>query len=192
MTHSVLLPYNQIDDTTPAFVADDGLGNRVEWDPSTGQLSVDGIARAEGSLELGDKGGGGANRIEYTGTGTIYATTDINIHWDVVPQGEYLNTQGTARHNLGLIADATLSVAAGPGDSWIKVFAALYGGQEIEVKKQSRIAGSMVSTDFDLGANVPRLFQVPKLAGMLPPGMPGNAPMLYVSRAEVVNWTHLR
>ena len=50
----------------------------------------------------------------------------------------------------------------------------------------------MVSTDFDLGSNVPRIFQVPKLAGMLPPGMPGAEPMLYVSRAEVVNWTHLR
>ena len=34
--------------------------------------------------------------------------------------------------------------------------------------------------------------QVPKLAGMLPPGMPGAEPMLYVLRAEVANWTHLR
>jgi len=193
MTRSVLLPYNKLDDNTPAFIVADNLGNRVEWDPSTGKLSVDGIARVEGNLELGDKGGAsGVDRIEYTGTGTIYATNDIKIHWDIVPQGEYLNTQGSARHNLGLIADHNLSVASGPGDAWIKVFAALYGGNEIKVKKQSRIAGSMVSIDFDLGANVPRLFQVPKLAGMLPPGMPGADPMLYVLRAEVANWTHLR
>ena len=193
MTNSVLLPYKKIDGNTPAFVVDDGLGNRVEWNPATGELSVDGIARVEGNLELGDKGGvSGVNRIAYTGTGTMYATNDINIHWDVVPQGEYLNTLGNARHNLGLIADHRLAIASGPGDSWIKVFAAIYGGDEIRVKKQSRIAGSLVSTTFDLGSNVPRIFQVPKLAGMLPPGMPGAEPLLYVSRAEVVNWTHLR
>lgn len=193
MTNSVLLPYNKIDDSTPAFVADDGLGNRVEWDPSTGELSIDGIARVQGTLELGDKGGqSGVNRIEYTGTGTMYATDDIRIHWDVVPKGEYLSTQGNARHNLGLIADRNIRIADGPGDSWIKVFAAIYGEDQIKIKKQSRIAGSLVSSDFDLGANVPRIFQVPKLAGMLPPGMPGAEPLLYVSRVEVANWTHLR
>ena len=84
------------------------------------------------------------------------------------------------------------SIADGPGDSWIKVFAAIYSEDSIRVKKQTRIAGSLVSSNFDLGSNVPRIFQVPKLDGMLPPGMPGAEPMLYISRAEVANWTHLR
>jgi len=193
MTNSVLLPHKEISGSTPAFVADDGMGNRVEWDPSTGELQIDGIARIEGTLSLGEKGGqSGVNRISYTGTGTMYATEDIKIHWDVVPQGEYLNTLGNARHNLGLIADRNIGIADGPGDSWIKVFAAIYSEDSIKVKKQTRIAGSLVSSNFDLGSNVPRIFQVPKLDGMLPPGMPGAEPMLYISRAEVANWTHLR
>jgi len=193
MANSLALPYDQIDDNTPAFNVSDGMGNSASWDPSTGKLNVEGILRVDGTLELGDKGGvSGINRIEYSGTGTLYATQDINVHWDVVPEGEYLNTQGAGRYNLGLIADRDIGIANGPGDSWIKVFAAIYSEEAIQVKKQTRIAGSLVSTDFDLGANVPRLFQVPKLAGMLPPGMPGADPLLYVSRIEVTDWTHLR
>ncbi|MEJ5171968.1 MAG: hypothetical protein WHU10_13355, partial [Fimbriimonadales bacterium] len=42
--------------------------------------------------------------------------------------------------------------------------------------KQNQIAGTFVANFFDMGTNVPNIYQVPELRRNLPPGMPGDKP----------------
>jgi hypothetical protein len=189
-TRSLSIPVNEISDNTPAFSLSDALGNSIQWNPGTGILDIQGIIRVSGTLQIGRNGV--TSRVEYSGTGTIYATNDLDIRWSVMPVGDYLNTAAPLTHNLGLIADNNVAIATAGSATWVKVMAAIYGEDEISVAKQTRIAGALVSEYFDMGNNVPQVWQVPKIAVNLPPGMPGADPLLYSQRAEVANWMHVR
>jgi hypothetical protein len=50
------------------------------------------------------------------------------------------------------------------------------------------VAGTFVSNYFDMGTNVPSIFQVPTLADNLPLGMIGNYPIMSMTR---VSWREL-
>ena len=41
--------------------------------------------------------------------------------------------------------------------------------------KQTELAGTIVCKNFDITAQVPKIWQVPSLSANLPPGMPGSA-----------------
>lgn len=182
------IPINEISDNTPSFAFDDGAGNSARWNQASGTLTIDGLIRIPGDLDIATKQDG----VSYNGTGTIYAAGDINIHGDLMPAGKYLDTTNPNVDNLGLIADDDMNLATGPGETWIKVMAALYADGQTTVSKQTRVAGAMVSDYFDLGNNVPRIFQAANLSTNLPPGMPGSDPMLFVTGADVTNWYHVR
>ena len=187
-TQAFTIPVSEISDDTPSFDFDDGAGNRARWNQASGTLTIEGLIRVAGDLDIATKREG----VEYDGTGTIYAIGDIRIHGDLMPNTKYLDTGNPNVDNLGLIADDDMDLATGPGESWIKVMAALYAEGQTTIAKQTRIAGAVVSTYFDMGTNVPRIFQAANLSNNLPPGMPGSAPMLFVTGADVTNWYHSR
>lgn len=184
------LPVNEISDQTAAFSYSDGFGNSIDWDPDTGVLQVEGVVRVDGDLRFGRSGPTGT--ISYAGTGTIYATQDIDIAWDVVPQGDYIGESDPSPDNLGLIADRAIDMGVGGGSTHLKIMAAIYGEEEVEIAKQSTIAGAVVADYFDMGQNVPSIYQVPRLANHLPPAMPGAEPILAVTATETRNWYHER
>jgi len=62
---------------------------------------------------------------------------------------------------------------------------AFYAQNKIASAKQNQIAGTFVSDNFDMGTNVPKIFQVPGLENNLPPGMPG-ATITYTMHTS--NW----
>ena len=182
------IPVTEISENTMAFNYDDGSGNSAKWNPATGTLDIEGIIRIAGDLDIATKDEG----VAYRGEGTIYAAGDIDIHGDLMPTGNYLDTINPNMDNLGLIADDDMHLATGPGESWIKVMAALYAGDQTTVAKQTRVAGAIVADYFDLGTNVPRIFYAPGLSNNLPPGMPGADPMLFVTGADLTNWYHVQ
>jgi hypothetical protein len=190
-TFGLTLPVNEISDNTPAFSVSDINGNSADWDPATNVLQINGICRVDGDLKWGRNGV--TQRVNYSGTGTIYATDDMHFVWDVMPVGDYLNTSGFGTtHNLGLIADDDIDIATSGGASWLKLMAAIYAEDEITIALQTRIAGALGGKKVNLSNNVPQVWQVPKLAVNLPPGMPGGDPLLYAQRSEVSNWMHVR
>jgi hypothetical protein len=189
-TVGLTLPENQISDNTPAFSVSDGSGNSADWDPVTSILQINGICRVDGDLMIGRNGA--TLRVQYSGTGTIYATNDIDFRWDLMPVGGYLNALDVPMNNIGLIADSDVNIATAGGATWLKLMAAVYAEDTITIAKQTRIAGSLVGKSFNLGNNVPQVWQVPKLAVNLPPGMPGGDPLMYAQRSEVSNWMHVR
>lgn len=185
--NSLTIPYNNIDRFTPSFALSDGT-NSIAWDQASQVLTINGIIRVNGSLVLGVDGGPN-RRFEYDGTGTFYATDDIDIRWDLVPVDGYLDATQPTTDNLGLIADDDVIVA---NSSQLEIFAALYAEDEMTFNKQTTIAGAIVADYFNMGTDVPRIWQVPRLSGMLPPGMPGGDPLVFPSRVQLANWTQVR
>jgi hypothetical protein len=185
---AMTIPVTEISDDIAAFSFSDGFGNSIDWNPATATMQISGIVKIVGDLDLALKD----NAVNYSGTGTVFSTGNIRIHGHVLPTGDYLDTSSMPVHNLGLIADANMELAAGPGESAIKVMGALYAEGLTTIEKQTNVAGAVVAQGFDLGSQVPSVWQVPKLATNLPPGMPGSAPMLFVSGVDVTNWYHAR
>lgn len=187
--NSLLLPVNEISVDTPAFNLDDGNGNSAQWNPGSGELRITGIVRTNGDLDIAKKN----NPVDYRGTGTLFANGgSVHIHDNLLPTGDYLDTGSPNVHNLGIIADTNLEIATGPGESAIKVMAAMYAEEYTNIAKQTNVAGAIVADSFDLGNQVPSVWQVPKLGVNLPPGMPGSDPLLFVTGADITNWYHVR
>ena len=63
-----------------------------------------------------------------------------------------------------------------------------YGETSIVSQKQTDVMGTFVSNYFDMGTNVPSIFQVPEAANHLPPGLIGGSGS-YVMR--IVAWQKL-
>ena len=185
---ALTIPETEISDNVASFSYTDGAGNSIDWDNAAATLTIEGIVRIAGDLDLSKKN----FPVAYEGTGTLFSTGDIDIHGDVLPTTDYLDTAAPTVNNLGLIADDDMHLATGPGESQIKVMAALYAEGQTQIAKQTTVAGSVVTNFFDLGNQVPSIFQVPALSSNLPPGLPGADPMLFVNGADITNWYHAR
>lgn len=178
---SLLLPLDEISPDVPDFSYSDAWGNSISWDRSDAELTIEGIVRVAQDLRLGKQHGNPGRRgFEYEGTGTLYAPGRIEIDGPVVPEDAYL-----ADGNLGLIAGTDIYIDY---TAQINVFAAIYAQREVRIAKQTNIAGAVVASSFDLGTNVPSIFQVPDLASDLPPGMPGSGRTAVIKGARVTDW----
>jgi len=179
--NSLTIAETEISVNIAAFSHSDGNGNSITWDPDTLTLNISGIIKTDGNLRLGQRHGQPGERgVNYDGSGTFYATNDIHVDGFLVPVGGYITGD-----NLGLIAadDVRIDEAAG-----VNVMAAIFAMDHIRVSKQTAMAGSLVSSWFDMGTNVPAVFQVPDLSTNLPPGMPGGHRYGSIERIVIENW----
>jgi hypothetical protein len=171
-SRSLTIPINTIKADTPPFAyGPDLYGNSVVFTPEAGSipatLTVNGLIRVSGDLQIGGKN----SHVRYLGNGTIYATQDIKIDGDLLPKsGATFPT--TAR--LGLIAKRNMLLATGSGSSQLSMAGAFYAQGKIVSAKQNQIAGTFVANFYDLGTNVPNIYQVPSLPTNMPPAMPGD------------------
>lgn len=163
--------------------------NGIAWDQSTNELHVNGIVVIEAdSLSIGKK----KETIEYTGKGTIVVAQhdgqggvkgSIHVRGNLVARGTYAGGEGFPRHVLGLIT-GSMYLATGPGESELTMMGAFYAENKIVSAKQNEVAGTFFSNYFDMGKNVPRIYQVPALAYNLPPGMIASAPVWYMTTSQ--------
>ena len=70
----------------------------------------------------------------------------------------------------------------------IDVMGLFYAESQIVVQKQTTIVGTIVSNYFNVGTNVPKIFQVPSTMTHLPPGMIGQTSSWSM---KVVSWQKL-
>jgi len=172
-----------------AFSVTDGT-NSIQYDPSSlagGQahLDISGMIHCNGNLVIGEKN----LDISYTGRGTIYAGEvgssggDVDIHSNLMPTGIFPTSDV-----LGLMAKQYMNLATGPGDSQLMMAGAFYAGVQVTSPKQSEMAGTFVCDYFDMGTNVPHLYQVPALVDNLPPGLIGSDPIWVVTGFEERSW----
>jgi hypothetical protein len=155
-------------------------------------MVITGKVYIEGDLQLGSSK---IPTITYTGRGTLASTGDIHVHSNVVPSTKFpcitKNDDPSVPPDgdvLGLMARKKMWVAMGAGDSQLTMAMAMYAQEQITIGKQCEIAGTMVTSYFDM-KNVPHIYQVPELQKKknLPPGMPGGDP-IYIKSLNVESW----
>ena len=60
------------------------------------------------------------------------------------------------------------------GDAQLKLAGAFYAQGRIQSAKQNEVMGTFVANFYDMGTNVPKIYQVPSLPYNMPPAMPGD------------------
>lgn len=180
-----------IDATTGNFSVGSG-SNTLSYNSTTKTLTISGIIKVTGRIKLG--GTTGTTRIttiSYTGSGTFYSsysnTSDdpsIEIHSNILPVGTFPTAD-----RLGFIAQDRIEIATGAGDANLRLAGAFFAENKIILSKQTQAAGSLVSNYFDMGSQVPALYQVPELARNLPPGLPGRD--LRIIYVKTLSWKEL-
>jgi hypothetical protein len=180
-----------------SFTITDGKGNSFGYNGgvSPAQMTITGMVKVVGNLVVGEKN----MTITYDGRGTIYASGiastpdmngdtdsfkgDIDVHSNLVPVGAF-----PTNDVLGLVAKDDINLATGNGDSQLMMAGAFYGQDRVTSEKQNEIAGTFVGEYFDMGANVPRIYQVPSLIDNLPPGLIGDDPIWVVTGFDERSW----
>lgn len=172
---ALTIPVNTITSTTPAFsFGPDAYGNRMTFTPQTtnggvttpATIHVQGVVRFAGDVQIGSK-----DTIRYTGNGTIHAAGDIRVDGNLLP---LLGAVFPTTTRLGMVAQQDLMLATGNGSAQLKMAGAFYAMGKIVSRKQNNIAGTFVASHYDMGTNVPSIYQVPSLVQNMPPAMPGD------------------
>ena len=176
---STSISHTTITGETPSFTDGSG-GNTITWDQPTRTLTVSGIVKMGGALNLGTKD----ETMYYAGRGTIFCQGgSVYVHGNVLPKTMFPTTDV-----MGVISKYDIEFATGEGESQLSSAGAWYAQRKIKSAKQNAFAGTYVANYFDMGTNVPSIFQVPSLSDNLPPGMPGGEGIVAV---QVTSWRHL-
>jgi hypothetical protein len=133
-----------------------------------GNLTISGIVYVEGGDVKMSKAGA-AKIITYTGKGSICTTENVEI-------GCNLYTQGVASYPaniLGVMTPNQISFTTADLD----VMGIFFAEDKITSTMQTRVAGTFVSNYFEMGLQVPKIYQIPSIIDSLPPGMIDSEPV---------------
>ncbi len=145
----------------------------LKFNPATDTLKVNGQIKINGTLSL--TGG----TIYYSGRCAILATGNVSIDTSLLSCNNGVPSNYTnsfpVNNCLGIMTKANMSLGT---SSQLDMLGAFYAAGTISMAKQTNLMGTIVATYFDIGNQVPNIFQVPTLASNLPLGMAGNYPIL--------------
>jgi hypothetical protein len=159
----------------------------IWFDSATDMLKVNGQVRINGNLSF--TGQGGDRTVNYSGRAALLVYGDVTIDTNLITcnNGVKTNTANSFPVNniLGIMASNNMVVGS---SAQLDIMGAFYAQNKITSAKQTNVMGTFVSNYFDMGTNVPNIYQVPALADNLPLGMIGNYPILAISQ---VSWREL-
>lgn len=159
----------------------------IAFNPTTNVLRVNGQITINGGLTF--TGQGNDKTIYYSGRGALMVKGDVVIDTDLLTcnDGNTSNYTNSFPVNniLGIMSTNNMTVGS---TSQLTIMGAFYAQNKITSSKQTNVAGTFVSNYFDMGKNVPSIFQVPSLADNLPLGMIGNYPIMSLQK---VSWREL-
>ena len=143
-------------------------------------LTISGIVYLDNGGSLNMNKVGSDKTITYTGSGAILAEGNVQINTDLVTSGN--NSFPT--NILGIMTPNTI----GFNEANIDVMGLFYGETRVKPEKQTDIVGTIVSNYFDMGTNVPAIYQVPDVINHLPPGLIGQNGTWVM---KIVSWQKL-
>jgi hypothetical protein len=134
--------------------------NSIFFNSTTNILTINGIIKVL-SLNINDD-------ITYDGRGIIYTTGMTLIDGDVLP-----DTDGTypTANVFCVVSTGNMTL---PSSAKKRLTGAYYTAGTATSSKQNQLAGTIVCKDFNITAQVPKIWQVPSLSANLPTGMPGS------------------
>ena len=103
----------------------------------------------------------------------LYTNTNVDDYGD---GAAYTLKLGLAKDRL-VMAGAQNHVAA-----------AVFAENQVQVTKQYQVVGAIVSRFFEMGGQVPSVYQMPNLVRNLPPGMPGGQILNHV---KILSWREI-
>ncbi len=130
-----------------------------------GNLIVRGIVVVQGDVNFNKKGS--SKVVQYSGKGALVSTTSVGINCDLLTRSysTYPKTD-----ILGVMAADQVVF----NSAQINVMGVFYAENKIVSQKQTSVTGTFFSNYFDMGQNVPSIYQVPNVVGNLPKGMIGD------------------
>ena len=158
--------------TPPA--ADDDY---ILFNADTDVLLMNGQIAIQGDLTI--RGKANQNTINYSGRAAFLVDGNAQLDSNLLScnNGDPSDTTQSfpVDNIIGVMASQDMVVGS---VAQISLMGAFYAQGKITSEKQTNIMGTFVSSYFDMGTNVPSIFQVPALADNLPMGMVGNFPVL--------------
>ena len=105
--------------------------------------------------------------INYTGSGSLLVTGNVGVNTNLLTVGN----SSFPTNIMGIMTPNTMTF----NEANIDVMGLFYAENTITVMKQTDMMGTVVSNYFDMGTNVPAIFQVPDTVNNLPPGLIGES-----------------
>ena len=164
---NALVLTNQLNSVTPgspAFSYSNAYGS-ISKDTS-GNLAISGIVYVDGNNNLNMSTAGSDKTITYTGSGALLVTGSVQINVNLVTNGN----NSYPDNILGIMTPNQI----GFDEANINVMGLFYAENSVRIEKQTDILGTIVSNYFDMGTNVPSVYQVPETVNHLPPGLIGQ------------------
>ncbi|HAK97273.1 MAG TPA: hypothetical protein DCM87_20365 [Planctomycetes bacterium] len=134
---------------------------------SGGEMTINGIVYIEGDLGMGSPGT--SDTITYKGRGTIVVTGDVKLNSNLYPAAA---DSFPSTNIIGIMTPGQITFDG----AWTKVAGLFYAENKITSKGQTSVAGAFVSSFFDMGTQVPSIYQVPLRKNDIPAGLIGAAP----------------
>lgn len=130
----------------------------------SGVLTVSGRVVVEGDLVIGKDNSGD---VYYTGSAALLVTGDVLFQNDfLVESGQMFPTTSI----VGIMTPNLITFDR----SQLEIQGLFYAQNKIISTKQTSVTGTFFSDYFDMGTNVPAIYQVPSAMYYLPPGMFGD------------------
>lgn len=140
-----------------AIAADDFV---IWFDADNELLVINGRIAVDGDIEI-VAGNGFSNRtVNYEGQGTMLAYDGGSGGGEVFLSTNLYTTDFPLGNQLGLMAEVDLAIG---GNANLKFLGGFYAQETISMNKQTKFAGTIVGNFYDLGGQVPSIYQVPLL-----------------------------
>ncbi|MBI3616828.1 MAG: hypothetical protein HY210_01210, partial [Candidatus Omnitrophica bacterium] len=152
---------------TPASSTDFSFSNaKGSITKAGGNLTISGIVYLDNNGSLNMSKAGADKTITYTGSGVILAEGNVQINTDLV-------TNGNSSFPTNIVGVMTPNMI-GFNEANIDVMGVFYAEGTVTAQKQTDIVGTIVSNYFNMGTNVPSVYQVPDVINHLPTGLIGQ------------------
>jgi hypothetical protein len=180
----------------PALATLNNNHNYIWFDATANRMVVNGRIAVNGNVTF-DRGSGNDNTFNYSGKGAILAYdasgAGVKGNMNLLVNLLTVNADGTTAnsypHNnlLGWMAEKNLTIG---NNAQLSVMGGFYAQGTVSVNKQTNIMGTIVGNNFNMGTNVPDIYQVPELteAWTLGMRMIGSGKILTY---EPISWREL-
>jgi len=161
----------------------------ILYDSSTNVMEISGQIEINGDLTITTRRGNANKTIYYTGRAAILAHGNVELNTDLLTcnngdPNDYLDSF-PVNNIIGIMAEQDMTVGT---HAQLDLLGAFYAQGQVTSDKQTTIMGTFVSEYFDMGNQVPDIYQVPALADHLPLGMIANYPIGVFTQ---VSWREL-
>lgn len=151
-------------DPNSSFSFSDANGS-ISMD-GNGNLTISGIVYLDNNGSLNMSTAGSDKTITYTGSGVVLAEGNVQINTNLITGGD----NSFPANIIGIMTPNTI----GFNEANIDVMGLFYAEGTVTAEKQTDIVGTIVSNYFNMGTNVPSVYQVPDVINHLPAGLIGQ------------------